>query len=177
MLSFTLQTNAQVPLTANVVDQLGEPAQSEMISWSVADENVAGIDATSGGTINLVAHGEGSTTVAVTLGSLTTLLHVTVARVVASSVSIEIGTPVAKAIALPVVEAIVDPVPLDLPAEAASDGVPASVEAMPHPAEPRAIETHPEAPQTGEETGREAAEPAAPPAPVEATTHDTPAAA
>jgi hypothetical protein len=100
MLSFTLQTNAQVPLTANVVDQLGGPAQApESISWSVADETVAGLDGTHGSSVNLIAHAEGATTVAVTVGSLTTILHVTIVPMVASAVSIDIGTPVAKAAA------------------------------------------------------------------------------
>jgi hypothetical protein len=170
MLSFTLQTNAQVPLSANVVDQLGGVAQAESIYWAIADESVASIDSTSGSTVTLIAQGEGSTTVAVTVGSLTTLLHVTVAPVVASSVSIEIGTPVAKAVILPPV--------VEQPVAEPHAGVahPAETIADPAPVEAHAIEAHPEAPHAGEETGREAAQPAAPPAPVEAT-HGTPAAA
>ena len=173
MLSFTLQVNAQVPLTANVVDQLGDSARAESISWSVADESVASIDKASGGSVNLIAHCEGSTTVAVTVGSLTTLLHLTVAAVVASSVSIEIGTPAAKAVALPAVEepAVVEP-------HAETTHMPEftpHAEAH-HPVEAHTVEVHAEAPHAGEATGREAVEHAAPPAPVEAT-HDTPAAA
>ena len=100
MLSFTLQTNAQVPLIANVVDQLGGPAQApELISWSIADETVASLDESNGSSVNLIAHAEGATTVAVTVGSLTTILHITIVPTVASAVSIDIGTPVAKAVA------------------------------------------------------------------------------
>jgi hypothetical protein len=171
MLSFTLQTNAQVPLTANVVDQLGAPAQHESISWSVADEGVASIDATNGGTVNLIAHTEGATTVAVTVGSLTTLLHVTVAPVVASSVSIEIGTPVAKYLPQPVA-AVPEPVPLYVetgqPAEAATRSADASAEVA-HPIEGHAGATRPEMPDMGEATGREAGQPVAPPVAAEAT--------
>ena len=181
MLSFTLQTNAQVPLTANVVDQLGELARAESIAWSVADESIAGIDSTNGSTVGLIAHAEGSTTVAVTVGSLTTLLHVTVAPVVASAVSIEIGTPVAKAVVLPpIVDQPTTAEPhaeIAHPAEMIADPAPAPVEAATPLIETHTTEAHAEAHHMGEETGREAVEPAAPPAPVEATTHDTPAAA
>jgi hypothetical protein len=97
MLSFTLQKNAQVPLTANVIDQLGSPAHAAAaVNWAVADEAIATLDQNSGDTVVLTAHEEGVTAVTLAVGSLTTILHLTVAAAVPSSVSIEIGTPVAK---------------------------------------------------------------------------------
>lgn len=97
MSSFTLQKNAQVPLTANVIDQLGSPAHAaSAVSWTVADEAIASLDHASGDIVNLIAHEDGSTAVTLTVGALTTILHVTVAATVPSAVSIDIGAPVAK---------------------------------------------------------------------------------